>query len=200
MSFYIRDCCNFSYEVEKSKFIAFSIPCETLNEVDNEINLIKTQYPKATHYVYAFKGQNVQKMSDNGEPSGTAGKPILDVLNKRDIVNILIVVVRYFGGTKLGASRLLRTYLNCAIEAINQEKLYERSIIYKYDIEVDINKKKIFENFYMQNNINITKIMYNSNVIEYSFCFNSDICLLLSNIDGVKIVKNGKDFGYLEVK
>lgn len=98
---------------KKSKFIVTVIPVETVIEVESELEQIRKRYWDASHNCYAFVlGENGrdQRCSDDGEPSGTAGKPILDVINGRKINNVLVVVTRYFGGTKLGPGGLVRAY------------------------------------------------------------------------------------------
>ena len=84
----------------------------------NLLKEIKKEYPKARHYIYAYLLDQKQKSNDDGEPSGTAGKPTLELLNNQKLADCLLVTVRYFGGVKLGASRLLRTYLESAQGAI----------------------------------------------------------------------------------
>lgn len=106
-------------EVNKSKFIAIFFPLTDDSVFKNKLEDIKKEYPKAKHYVYAYRVGVKSKATDDHEPHGTAGRPILDLLNKRNLNNCAIVVVRYFGGTELGASRLLRTYLSSAVEVTN---------------------------------------------------------------------------------
>ncbi|KAF1683971.1 YigZ family protein [Veillonella sp. R32] len=110
------------YIVEKSRFIATAIPCTTENEAQAAIARITKEFWDATHNCTAYAlgpRQERQRSSDNGEPSGTAGKPMLEVLKKTGITNTLIVVTRYFGGIKLGAGGLIRAYAHSAAEAIH---------------------------------------------------------------------------------
>lgn len=110
------------YIVEKSRFIATAIPCETEEEAQAGIARINKEFWDATHNCTTYAlgpGQEQQRSSDNGEPSGTAGKPMLEVLKKTGITNTLIVVTRYFGGIKLGAGGLIRTYSHSAAEVIH---------------------------------------------------------------------------------
>lgn len=110
------------YIVEKSRFIATAIPCTTENEAQAAIARITKEFWDATHNCTAYAlgpRQEQQRSSDNGEPSGTAGKPMLEVLKKTGITNTLIVVTRYFGGIKLGAGGLIRAYAHSAAEAIH---------------------------------------------------------------------------------
>ena len=97
---------------KKSKFIGYVMPVKTQEEATEFINRIKTKHWDATHNVYAYVLQenNIQRYSDDGEPSGTAGVPVLDVILKNNLVDVCVVVTRYFGGTLLGAGGLVRAY------------------------------------------------------------------------------------------
>ncbi len=115
---------NGTYEIviQKSRFIAHVARTETENEAQTFIQQIKKQHWDATHNCSAYLiGENgiVQKANDDGEPSGTAGVPMLEVLKKRDLRDVTVVVTRYFGGIKLGAGGLIRAYGSCTSEAIN---------------------------------------------------------------------------------
>lgn len=109
---------------KKSKFIGYVKPVKTQEEATEFINKIKSKHWDATHNVYAYVLQenNIQRYSDDGEPSGTAGVPVLDVILKRNLVDVCVVVTRYFGGTLLGAGGLVRAYSHgskIAVEAGN---------------------------------------------------------------------------------
>ena len=97
---------------KKSRFIGYVKPVKTQEEATNFINSIKSKHWDATHNVSAFvlRENNIQRSSDDGEPSGTAGVPTLDVLLKENLVDVCVVVTRYFGGTLLGAGGLIRAY------------------------------------------------------------------------------------------
>lgn len=97
---------------KKSKFIGYVKPVETQEEAVSFIHSVKSKHWDATHNVYAYvlKENNIQRYSDDGEPSGTAGVPVLDVILKNNLVNVCVVVTRYFGGTLLGAGGLVRAY------------------------------------------------------------------------------------------
>lgn len=98
------------YEVKKSKFYAYNYEVDGISDVNEIIDNIKKEHKKARHIVYAYKIDGIEKKYDDGEPSGTAGMPLYNIINKKDLNHILIVVVRYFGGIKLGAGGLLRAY------------------------------------------------------------------------------------------
>lgn len=98
------------YEIKKSKFYAFNYNVDTIEEITSIIENLKKEHKKAKHIVYAYKIDGLEKKFDDGEPSGTAGLPLYNIINKKDLNHILLVVVRYFGGIKLGAGGLLRAY------------------------------------------------------------------------------------------
>ena len=106
-------------EVMKSKFIAILLPIKDEEEFKNILKDIRKEHRKAKHVVYAYRLGQSYKSNDDGEPKGTAGRPLLELLLKKDINNCALFVVRYFGGTKLGAGRLLRTYVQSGVNVIN---------------------------------------------------------------------------------
>lgn len=130
------------YEVNKSKFITLLYKVNNISEVNNCLNKIKDEYKDATHYCYAYKIGTLQKYNDDGEPGGTAGLPIMEVLNKKDINYILCVVVRYFGGIKLGSGGLVRAYSKATREAITNNNIIELVDGYLIKIEANYNNQK----------------------------------------------------------
>ena len=134
---YIKDKTIYTYEISKSIFHAILIPLESMDELETILSNIKQTYPKANHYTYAYlygpHGEQ-QGASDDGEPSRTAGIPILEVLKHHDVTNVIGVVVRYFGGIKLGAGGLVRAYTKAIADAIKDAKFYEKKIVECYEI------------------------------------------------------------------
>ena len=108
----------YTLEIKKSKFIAYYYEVNTKEEVDSILINLKKEHKKARHIPYAYKIDNLIRKSDDKEPSNTAGTPIYNIITKNNLNNCLICVVRYFGGTLLGAGLLTRSYLNSAIEVI----------------------------------------------------------------------------------
>lgn len=108
----VEKAANDEFIEKKSRFIGYVTPVKTQEEAVSFINKIKSKHWDATHNVYAYvlKDNNIQRYSDDGEPSGTAGVPVLDVILKSGVVNVCVVVTRYFGGTMLGAGGLVRAY------------------------------------------------------------------------------------------
>ena len=113
-------------EVMKSKFIAYLIPLKQEEDFKPLLADLRKEHKKARHIVYAYRVGMKSKSCDDGEPKGTAGHPLLELLYKKDLTDVALLVVRYFGGTKLGAGRLLRTYLQAGINVVNNALLIER--------------------------------------------------------------------------
>ena len=112
-------------EVEKSKFIGLLFPLNKEEDFKDMLKSLQKEHKKARHIVYAYRIGTKSKSNDDGEPKGTAGRPLLELLHKKDLNNLVLFVVRYFGGVKLGAGRLLRTYVSAGVEAINKAELIE---------------------------------------------------------------------------
>lgn len=114
-----------TYEIKQSKFIAYLLPYPLL---ESTLQRLKTEHPKARHFVTAFRylngyGQVVEGSSDDGEPKGTSGKPSLAVLAGHDLIDAAVVTVRYFGGTKLGTGGLVRAYTQAVSDAVSLAEL-----------------------------------------------------------------------------
>ena len=119
------------YTEKRSKFLAFAIPVTTIDEVKEWIEVYQKKYYDARHVCYAYMLGHERKnfrANDNGEPSGTAGKPILGQINSNELTDILIIVVRYFGGIKLGTSGLIVAYKAAAAEAIAAATIIEKTV------------------------------------------------------------------------
>ena len=106
-------------ELNKSKFFSILMPLNDVEDFKKLLEQVRKEHSKAKHVVYAYRVGTSSKSNDDQEPKGTAGRPLLELLHKKDLNNCVIFVARYFGGTKLGASRLLRTYLQAGINVVN---------------------------------------------------------------------------------
>lgn len=131
------------FEVKKSKFIACLFPVTDEEEVGRYLDQVKLKYPGATHYCYAYIIGTKQKSSDDHEPHGTAGSPILNVLIKRKLDYVLCVVVRYFGGIKLGAGGLVRAYSNATSQVLDSTSIIELVPSYLIVITVNYEENKV---------------------------------------------------------
>lgn len=120
-----------TYTEKRSKFLAFALPVSTVEEVKQYVAEYQKKYYDARHCCYAYMLGHERlefRANDNGEPSGTAGKPILGQINSNELTNILIIVVRYFGGIKLGTSGLIVAYKAAAAEAIAAAEIIEKTV------------------------------------------------------------------------
>ena len=117
---------------DKSSFIGILVHATSVESAKQYLIDIKKEYPKAKHYCYAYSIQGAKKSSDDGEPAGTAGRPLLELLGKKEMDETLLVVVRYFGGVLLGASRLMSTYLETGVQVINAADIVEIKKMYGY--------------------------------------------------------------------
>lgn len=155
------------YEIKKSKFITLLFRLNEFDEINHLLDKIKNEYKDATHYCYAYKFNNLKKASDDGEPSGTAGAPILEILDKKNLDNVLCVVVRYFGGIKLGSGGLIRAYSNSVREALDNNEIIELIDSYIIKITATYNDKKEIEYVFKDNIINaeyLDNIIYTINL------------------------------------
>lgn len=150
----------FQIEIEKSKFLGYAIAINNEEDAKNEINRIKKEHPKATHHCYAYVLKDKQKSNDDGEPAGTAGIPILEIIKQFDLENVLIVVVRYFGGIKLGAGGLVRAYARSAKEVLLVSKIHEIKALPTYNLIFDYNYISSMENFIAKNQLKILEKEY----------------------------------------
>lgn len=166
--------------IKKSKFICKLYRINNLEEINIILEKLKKEYNDSTHICYAYIIDGKEKCNDNGEPSGTAGMPILNVLKKNNLDHILAVVIRYFGGIKLGAGGLTRAYSNSVIEAINNSIIIELVKGYYIQIEFDFSQKKTVD--YILNNISIKEITFDTNIIYKLYLSNQDIINELKNI------------------
>lgn len=131
--------------IKNSKFITILFPIKSSDDVFLYLNQLKKKYPKATHYCYAYKFFDYKKCEDDGEPSSTAGLPILNVLDSEGLENILCVVIRYFGGIKLGAGGLVRAYSKSASLCIRFADLVDLMEGFKVEVSFSYNKIKIVD-------------------------------------------------------
>lgn len=127
----IQDKSEGIYTEKRSKFLAFAHPVETIDEIKDLLTDYKKKYYDARHVCYAYMlgpERTDFRVNDDGEPSSTAGKPILGQINSRELTNILVVVIRYFGGVKLGTSGLIVAYREAAAEALSAATVIEKTI------------------------------------------------------------------------
>lgn len=169
--------------IKNSKFISCIYYINEQQDIDKFLKQIKEIYPNATHYCYAYIFDGQQKESDDGEPSGTAGLPILQVLEKNGLNRVLCIVVRYFGKIKLGAGGLVRAYTRSVVEClegniVNLEKGYLCEVKFSYD-----NLKKVD---YLLRNSKINNKEFDTQII-YHVLLKEDLLLELKGLDNIFI-------------
>lgn len=126
------------FKEKGSRFIGLAFPVSSENEVKELMALIKKEYHDARHHCFSYiigADKGAHRINDDGEPSGSAGRPIFNVLLSKDLTNILVVVVRYFGGVKLGIPGLINAYKSAAMEALNNTQIVERIVHEVYQID-----------------------------------------------------------------
>lgn len=123
-----------------SKFIAFAFPIETADDFKQQLQVLKKEHPKAVHHCFAYRigtdGNNFRS-SDDGEPSGTAGKPMLGQIDSKELTNVAVIVVRYWGGTLLGVPGLINAYKASAAMALQVTPIVQKQVELLYSIEFD---------------------------------------------------------------
>ena len=150
---------NAEFKDRGSKFIGFAFPIETADDFKRELQGLKKEHPKAVHHCFAYRigtDRNNFRSSDDGEPSGTAGKPILGQIDSKGITNVAIIVVRYWGGTMLGVPGLINAYKMAAALALQVTPVVERQIEVNYSIEFD---------YTMMNEVMMVMKQFNCNIL-----------------------------------
>lgn len=155
-------------EEKRSRFIANIYYVEDEEQAKNYLKEIKKKYHDAKHNCFAYKvaknGEVIERSSDDGEPSGTAGIPMLNIINGEGLCNILIIVTRYFGGILLGTGGLVRSYTEAAKAALSKAKIVEKIIGYEVRIVVSYAELDKFEYYARQKNLKILSKSYNQNI------------------------------------
>jgi uncharacterized YigZ family protein len=164
--------------INKSRFIGYSMPIESEKDALDFIDKIKTEHRDATHNVYAYvlgESNNVQKFSDDGEPSGTAGIPVLEVIKKEDLRNVVVVVTRYFGGIKLGAGGLIRAYTKGAKIGLEAGIIVEKVLHHKLKVRISYSLYGMMENFLNTQGYIVDDIQYDDAVNIYVYVKFSEV-------------------------
>ena len=178
--------------INKSRFICKLVKVYSEEDVMNALNSAKEEYKDATHYCYSYIIDNTERFNDDGEPGGTAGMPILNVLKQNELNYVLCIVIRYFGGIKLGAGGLVRAYTKSASECLNNSTLKELKIGFSIKILFDYDKVKLID--YTLNNIDIKDKTFGDK-ITYTFDISNENYdkikeILSSNCNEISISDN----------
>lgn len=169
--------------IKNSKFICQIIQVNSKEEITKNLNNAKTIHPNATHYCYAYILDNIKLESDDGEPSGTAGIPILQVLEKNNLNHVLCIVIRYFGKIKLGAGGLIRAYTKSVVECL-KNNIITLTEGYEIDITFSYNDSKKID--YLLKDIDIINKIYD-NDITYKIIIDTSFLETLKNFNNIKI-------------
>jgi len=151
----IRNQTEYEIVINKSRFIGILIPISDVEEVALYLEEAKELYPGATHYCYAYIIDTLKKASDDGEPSKTAGMPMLNVLEKNNLDHVLAIVVRYFGGIKLGAGGLVRAYSQSVVETLAHSEIVTKVKAPYYSITFDYHFSRQMDYFFKTHQIDI---------------------------------------------
>lgn len=154
-------------EIKKSKFIGRAFKCDSEDKASEIIEKVNKEFYDATHTAYAYiirKNAEIQKFNDDGEPSGTAGLPILNYLKNEDLKNLVVTVTRYYGGIKLGKGGLIRAYSSSAREAITANVIVTKKIIIETEIIISYNQYGGIENLLQNENLIIKDKDFKENV------------------------------------
>lgn len=153
---------------KKSKFIANIIYVQTVEEAEQRLKEIRKKYYDARHNCYAFSIMTqegiINKSSDDGEPSGTAGGPILNIINKNELTNVLVVVTRYFGGILLGTGGLVKAYSEATLKAIEQATFVVEQLGMEFEVVISYADIEKFNYYCSKNDINVIKVEYDEQV------------------------------------
>jgi len=158
--FTIKEAVTAEYKDRGSKFIAFAYPLQSIDEFKIHLNALKKEQSKAVHHCFAYRigidGNNF-RVSDDGEPSGTAGRPILGQIDSKKLTNILIIVVRYFGGTLLGVPGLINAYKTAALMSLQAAAIIQKPVYINYRLEF---------NYELMNDVMRIIKLYNCEVVK----------------------------------
>lgn len=172
----IQEHCTAEIIIDKSRFITDLFPVDSYEESLIKLHGIQKIHPKANHHCYAYiigNSREQQKFSDDGEPGGTAGMPILNVLRHENITNIIAIVTRYFGGIKLGTGGLIRAYTTAIKAGLKEAYILHKSLKDLYQITIDYNLADNIK-YLLQKKAIIANIEYQQKVI-ISFYINNDL-------------------------
>ncbi|MCT4584855.1 MAG: YigZ family protein [Peptostreptococcaceae bacterium] len=171
--------------IEKSRFIGYAKPVKTEDEARSFIDEIKKKHKDATHNVWAYTiglDMNIQRYSDDGEPSGTAGIPSLEVIKKEDLRDVVVVVTRYFGGTKLGAGGLVRAYTKGAKIGLEAANIVQKKMFREIKINTDYTNMGKIQNFLMNKDYYIKDTIFEDKVCIIVYCELEQVKSLISKL------------------
>lgn len=157
----------FEYEDRKSVFIGEAMPVSTEEDALRFVDSVKKKYPDARHHVYAYvlRDNSIMRFTDDGEPQGTAGMPVLDIIRKNGLTDTAIVVTRYFGGTLLGTGGLVRAYSAAALGAIENAEIITYDVYVTFNIETTYSDYQKFAPIFQEMGYRSTDVRYTDKVL-----------------------------------
>ena len=199
----IKERSYFEYEDRKSVFIGEAMPVSTEADALRFIESVKKHYPDARHHVYAYvlRENSVMRFTDDHEPQGTAGMPVLDIIRKNGCTDVVIVVTRYFGGTLLGTGGLVRAYTSAALGALEGGEIIRYDVYTEAEISVSysdygkITSVLEAQGFRTENTLYDVGITLSGRIVSTNFD-NLEAALVEATAGRIEIKKLGEAFGY----
>lgn len=192
--------------INKSRFIGYAMPINSEEQALEFIEKIKTKHKDATHNVYAYvfgRDSNLQRFSDDGEPSGTAGIPVLEVIKKENLRNVVVVVTRYFGGTKLGAGGLIRAYTRGAKIGLDSGNIVDMVLHAKIKIRIDYTLYGKIENYLINDNYIVDESEFDDAVNIFVYIEDSKIAgftKIITDLTNGNVIFENIDEEYIPIK
>lgn len=184
----IKENSKYELIIKNSKFITLLYKVSSWSEALDILDKVREEYPDATHYCYGFIADEVERCSDDGEPSGTAGMPILKVLKANNLNYILGIVIRYFGGIKLGAAGLIRAYSKGVANAIKENQLKE--LVKGINLDITFNWESLKQIDYLLKDVKINEKTFLDS-IKYNIDIPDDLLeVIISKVNSYEIIKD----------
>lgn len=184
----IKENSKYELIVKNSRFITLLYKVSSWGDALDILDKVREEYPDATHYCYGFIADEVERCSDDGEPSGTAGMPILKVLKANNLNYILGIVIRYFGGIKLGAAGLIRAYSKGVANAIKENQLKE--LVKGINLEITFNWENLKQIDYLLKDVKINEKTFLDS-IKYNIDIPDDLLeVIISKVNSYEIIKD----------
>lgn len=175
-----------------SKFVAYAYPFTAEASLKDIIAELKTLHPKARHHCWAYRlttDRTVFRVNDDGEPSGTAGRPILNVLLSQDVTNIIVVVVRYFGGTLLGVPGLINAYKTATQEALLAAHIVQKTVNDVYEVKFEYLQMNAVMRIIKDENVTVRSQQFDNNCVLNIEMRKMQVNTVLAKLDSIEGVK-----------
>ena len=198
MKYSVLESHSHKIEVDRSLFISYLFPLRTVEDFKSLHQQVKKEHPKATHLCYAYKTPQHQKFFDDGEPNKTAGFPILETIQRYQLDEVVIFVVRYFGGIKLGTGGLMRAYTQAAENVIPVKQLCRMVTMYEYELSFHLSLIEPLERFFKDHSILLLNKSFGIQAI-YRIASETDITTSLIELTNnqITIVPLGTNLHYI---